>query len=76
MRLARLEEALGRYPRAADWEWQTEQLAVARALAGNTRAVVQFNGVADLTSAMVARDAYKSVSSVPPTDGPAASATS
>jgi hypothetical protein len=37
-RLARLAES----PRAAEWDWQSEQLVVFRALASNTRAVVQY----------------------------------
>jgi regulator of protease activity HflC (stomatin/prohibitin superfamily) len=51
IRLARLEDSISRYPRAADWERQEQQLEVARALATNTRAVVQLGRESDLGSA-------------------------
>jgi regulator of protease activity HflC (stomatin/prohibitin superfamily) len=47
IRLQRLEELLREFPRAAEWEWQGEQLGVVRALASNTRAVVQFGQVSE-----------------------------
>jgi regulator of protease activity HflC (stomatin/prohibitin superfamily) len=56
-RLARLEELLGTYPRAAEWEWQGEQLGVVRALASNTRAVVQLGQVSDVMRTLLAADA-------------------
>jgi hypothetical protein len=55
-RLAQLEERLHNYPLAASWEWQGDQLAVARALAGNTRAVVQLGNTDALVRTILARD--------------------
>jgi regulator of protease activity HflC (stomatin/prohibitin superfamily) len=55
-RLARLEERLHNNPLAARWEWQGDQLAVARALAGNTRAVVQLGNTDALVRTILARD--------------------
>jgi regulator of protease activity HflC (stomatin/prohibitin superfamily) len=51
-RLARLEELLQRYPRAAEWEWQTEQLEVARALAGNSRSIVHVGRAAEIVNTL------------------------
>jgi regulator of protease activity HflC (stomatin/prohibitin superfamily) len=53
LRLSHLEEALGRYPHAANWEWQGAQLDVVRALASNGRAVVQLGRPADVLSALL-----------------------
>jgi hypothetical protein len=53
LRLSHLEEALRRYPAAANWEWQTAQLEVARALASNGRAVVQLGRPADVLNALM-----------------------
>lgn len=47
-RMARQEELLARYPRAAEWEWAETQLGVARALAGNGRLVLQLGEPGDL----------------------------
>lgn len=55
-RLAKLEERLRSYPLAARWEWQGDQLAVARALAGNTRAVVQLGNTDALLRTILAGD--------------------
>jgi regulator of protease activity HflC (stomatin/prohibitin superfamily) len=52
LRLAHLEEALRRYPAAANWEWQGAQLEVARALASNGRAVVQLGKPTDVLNAL------------------------
>jgi regulator of protease activity HflC (stomatin/prohibitin superfamily) len=56
VRLAKLEEALHKYPVATRWEWQGQQLEVARALAGNTRAVLQVGSAAEITRAFLTRD--------------------
>ena len=53
LRLSHLEDALRRYPTAANWEWQSAQLEVARALASNGRAVVQVGRPADVLSAFL-----------------------
>ena len=55
-RLAKLEQRLKDYPHAAQWEWQTEQLNVARALAGNTRAMLQIGEASDILRAFTVRD--------------------
>jgi regulator of protease activity HflC (stomatin/prohibitin superfamily) len=55
-RLAKLEERLHDNPLAARWEWQGDQLAVVRALAGNTRAVVQLGNTDALVRTILARD--------------------
>lgn len=56
LRLRKLQERLEQYPTAAKWEWETAQLAVAGALAGNTRAVVQMNNAMDLARTFVTAD--------------------
>jgi regulator of protease activity HflC (stomatin/prohibitin superfamily) len=48
-RMARQEELLARYPRAAAWEWADTQLNVARDLATNGRIVLQLGEPGDLT---------------------------
>ena len=55
-RLAKLEERLHNNPLAARWEWQGDQLAVARALASNTRAIVQLGNTDTLVRTILARD--------------------
>jgi regulator of protease activity HflC (stomatin/prohibitin superfamily) len=56
LRLARLEERLKAFPLAAQYEWESAQLAVAQSLAGNTHAVVQVGNVGDITRALVLGD--------------------
>ena len=41
---------LAEFPRAAEWDWQSEQLEVVRALASNTRAVVQLGQLTDVSA--------------------------
>jgi regulator of protease activity HflC (stomatin/prohibitin superfamily) len=55
-RLEQLEERLRSYPLAAQYEWESEQLGVASALAGNTRAVVQLGNAGDITRAFLMSD--------------------
>jgi regulator of protease activity HflC (stomatin/prohibitin superfamily) len=55
-RMAKLEQRLKDYPTAAQWEWQGEQLNVARALAGNTRAMLQIGEASDILRAFTVRD--------------------
>jgi len=51
---------LNSYPRAAEWEWQGEQLEVVRGLASNTHAVVQMGGGStDLAQAFSLRDSWQ-----------------
>jgi regulator of protease activity HflC (stomatin/prohibitin superfamily) len=54
-RLARLQERLAAYPAAAQWDWASEKLEVARALAGNSRAMIQLGGNEDLADVIVKR---------------------
>src|SRR2546429_68154 len=58
LRLAKLQDRLRMYPQAAEWEWQGEQLEVARGLASNTHAVVQLgsSGANDIARAFLLRD--------------------
>jgi hypothetical protein len=59
LRLAQLEERLHRFPHAAQYDWQSQQLEVARALAGNTRAVLQVGSAGDIPQALLVRDALR-----------------
>jgi regulator of protease activity HflC (stomatin/prohibitin superfamily) len=68
LRLARQEEMLERYPRAAQWEWAGTQLEVARALASNSRVIMQMQGVDDIARALNLREIALE-SPVPPSDG-------
>jgi len=61
LRLARLEERLRSYPLAAQYEWESNQLSVSRALAGNTRAVVQVGDVGDIARAFALSDLMRFV---------------
>ena len=51
LRLAKLEERLEKYPNAAQWEVETLQLEIGRALAGNTRALLQIGNAGDIARA-------------------------
>jgi regulator of protease activity HflC (stomatin/prohibitin superfamily) len=53
LRLGRLEARLGAYPEAARWDFESDRLAVARALAGNNRAVLHVGDPARVTDALV-----------------------
>ncbi len=61
LRLSRLEERLSSYPLAAQYEWESDQLSVARALAGNTRAVVQMGDAGDIARAFALTDLMRFV---------------
>ena len=68
LRLAKQEEMLQRYPLATQWEWSGAQLEVARALASNSRVIVQVHGVDDIARALTLREtAFEP--SVPAADG-------
>jgi regulator of protease activity HflC (stomatin/prohibitin superfamily) len=56
LRLGGLEAALRRYPLAAQWETQTAELEVARALAGNARSVLQIGSADDIVRAFTVRE--------------------
>jgi regulator of protease activity HflC (stomatin/prohibitin superfamily) len=55
-RLAKLEDALQRYPHAAKYDFEGAQLEAVRALATNTRAVVQLGSADEVGRALVVRD--------------------
>jgi regulator of protease activity HflC (stomatin/prohibitin superfamily) len=59
LRLAKLEERLRAYPLAAKYDWESERLKVARALAGNTRAVLQVGNADEISSALLVHDALR-----------------
>ena len=65
LRLARLEERLQRYPQASQWEWEGTRLEVARALAGNTRAVLQVDNANQIANALVVRDVMQDAAAPP-----------
>jgi regulator of protease activity HflC (stomatin/prohibitin superfamily) len=56
LRLAKLQERLQKYHEAAEWDWQSDQLTVARALAGNTRAFLQVGNAGDIASTFMMRE--------------------
>ncbi|MCB0191187.1 MAG: hypothetical protein KDJ65_04515 [Anaerolineae bacterium] len=56
LRLTKLEERLKKFPEAVKWEWQSEQLHVAQALAGNSRAVLQLGNTDALVRTILLRD--------------------
>ena len=64
-RLEQLEEALRSHPLAAAHELDRSRLEVARALAGNARAVVQLGSPDDIARALMVRDIYPGASSSP-----------
>ena len=55
-KLAKLEQRLKDYPHAAKWLWAGEKLEVSRALAGNTRAVLQLGEANEILSAFTVRE--------------------
>ncbi len=61
LRLQKLEERIKKYPAAADYDVGTAKLDIARALAGNTRAMLQLGTADDIVKAFVMRDILKDV---------------
>jgi regulator of protease activity HflC (stomatin/prohibitin superfamily) len=59
LRLAKLEERLRAYPLAAKYDWESERLKVARALAGNTRAVLQVGSADEISHALLVGDVLR-----------------
>jgi len=55
-RLERLQERLTAYPQASRFDLESARLEVAKALAGNTRAMLQVGSGGDIASALVMRD--------------------
>jgi hypothetical protein len=62
-RLVRLEDRLRDYPNAVHWDVESQRLEVARALAGNTRAMVQVGPGSDVAASLLMHTL--------PEDGPA-----
>jgi regulator of protease activity HflC (stomatin/prohibitin superfamily) len=56
LRLSTMEGRLQNYPEAARYELKRAQLEIARALAGNTRAMLQIGAADDITRAYVMRE--------------------
>lgn len=56
LRLKKLEERLMKYPNAAEYELELKRLEIARALAGNTRAMLQVGHADDIARAFVLKD--------------------
>jgi regulator of protease activity HflC (stomatin/prohibitin superfamily) len=56
LKLSKLEQRLKDYPNAAKWIWAGEKLEVSRALAGNTRAVLQLGQANEILSAFTVRE--------------------
>jgi regulator of protease activity HflC (stomatin/prohibitin superfamily) len=54
-RLAKLEQRLEAYPGAAAWDVGSARLDVARALAGNSRAMLHVGGAGDVADALIMR---------------------
>jgi len=52
-RLTRLEERLRAYPNAVHWDVESQRLDVARALAANTRAMVQVGSGSDVAASLL-----------------------
>lgn len=55
-RLDKLEDRLEKYPLAAEYELELKRLEIARALAGNTRAMLQIGNADDIARAFVLKD--------------------
>ena len=67
-RLERLQKRLQDYPEALEWDVQSQRLEVAKALASNTRAMVQVGPADDITTALLMHTATDDVK--PPANGP------
>lgn len=55
LRLERLEERLRQFPLAAQYDVESQRLDIARALAGNTRALLQIGSADDISRLMLVR---------------------
>jgi regulator of protease activity HflC (stomatin/prohibitin superfamily) len=69
VRLLRVEEGLRKNPLAAQRELQLAQFEVARALASNSRAVLQIGGADDMVRAFVMRDVLHDAYNAPVANG-------
>jgi len=57
LRLSKLQERLEQYPEAMAFDVQTSELDIARALAGNSKAVLQIGSASDIVRTLLVRDA-------------------
>lgn len=57
LRLAKLDDRLQQFPRAAAYDWDSVRIDVARALAGNTRAILNIGRADDISQVLMVRDA-------------------
>jgi hypothetical protein len=71
LRFQRLEERLRLYPVAAAYDNEVERLEVARALAGNTRAVLQVGNATEIGNVLVMRSLSLDSDAVATPNGPA-----
>ena len=69
LRLQMLEERISAYPTGAKWDFDTQRMDVAKALAGNDRAFLAVGDPATLTDALLVADRDESTP-LPPTDQP------
>src|SRR5436190_5503201 len=71
-RLERLETRIRAYPNAMHWDVESQRLDVARALAGNTRAMVQVGGATggDVAAALLQHTLPENGVSPAPADPP------
>jgi hypothetical protein len=61
IRLARLDERLRAFPEAVRFDVSLARLDVARALAGNSRAVLQIGSADDISQVLLVRDLWDDV---------------
>lgn len=60
-RLAKLEERLAEFPHATEWEMESLRLEIAKALAGNTRAMLQVGSADDIVRSFIIRNVMDNV---------------
>lgn len=65
LRLERLAARLEAYPEAARWDFESERLAVARAMAGNSRAMLHLGDPARIADALVFPDSGNAEAGTP-----------
>jgi regulator of protease activity HflC (stomatin/prohibitin superfamily) len=56
LRMTRMEERFEQFPKATAWQMELAHLEVARALAGNARAILQVGQASDISQALLVRD--------------------
>jgi regulator of protease activity HflC (stomatin/prohibitin superfamily) len=70
MRLEMLETRISAFPRGAQWDYDTQRMDVARALASNDRALLSFGDAANLTDALIVSDRENAANDSPPVARP------